>query len=263
MAANMISPAVPVGDGQFSDNRLDETSAMWSSPAATHPPSLVPLLKDVLTSSTEPHQNPSSSIVQTVWSTYAVWALWVAVAFFTVYPTCNWITSHRSDTFSLYVEAELGIPFVPQFIWMYLSMYVLFLTPPFYLNVSQLSALGKQLVLATLVSGCIFLLFPAKLGFARTLPDDLLYRPVFADLFALDLPHNMAPALHVVFSALILFAILEASDAGHLKLLWWGWLIAICVSTILVHQHHLIDVVSGLLVATMISRSIKKGETYA
>jgi membrane-associated phospholipid phosphatase len=208
-------------------------------------------------------QNPRSTIAEKVWSTYGLWAFWVAVAFFTVYPTCNWITSHRTNTFSLYLDAELAIPFIPQFVWVYLSMYVLFLIPPFFLNSSQLTVLGKQLVLSTIGSGCLFLLVPAKLGFARTLPDDPLHRPVFADMFAVDLPHNMAPALHVVFSALILFAILEASEGAPIKLLWWSWLVIICLSTVLVHQHHLIDVLSGLMVATMASRSMMKGERYA
>lgn len=225
---------------------------------------LVYLINEVLSSQVKPSpQNPRYIFAEKVWRTYGLWAFWVAVAFFTIYPTCNWITSNRTIAFSLYLDSELDIPFIPQFVWIYLSMYVLFLTPPFYLNVSQLKVLGKQLVLSTIVSGCLFLLVPAKLGFARTLPDDPLYRQVFADMFAVDLPHNMVPALHVVFSALILFAILEGSQAAQLKLLWWSWLIVICVSTILVHQHHLIDVVSGLMVATMVSRAIKKGERYA
>jgi hypothetical protein len=186
-----------------------------------------------------------------------IYGLW-ACTFFTVYPACNLITSHRTNTFSLYLDSELKIPFVPQFVWFYLSMYVLFLTPPFYLNASEAKILGKRLVLSTLASGCIFLLLPAKLGFVRTIPDDPLYRPVFALMFAIDLPYNMVPALHVVFSALIVLAILDASETVQTRVLWWSWLIVICVSTVLVHQHHLIDVISGLTVAT-ISRSVKKG----
>jgi membrane-associated phospholipid phosphatase len=82
-------------------------------------------------------------------------------------------------------------------------------------------------------------------------------------MFSIDLPHNMAPALHVVFSALILFAALDASRLTPTKILWWSWLILICASTILVHQHHLLDVISGLAMATLSRRWITEGETYA
>jgi membrane-associated phospholipid phosphatase len=224
----------------------------------------VHLLKEALISPVKSSsQNSRSTLAEKVWSTYGLWAFWVAVAFFTVYPTCNWITSHRTNTFPLYLDAELAIPFIPQFVWIYLSMYVLFLAPPFFLTVSQLTVLGKRLVLATIASGAIFLLVPAKLGFARILPDDPLSRQVFSDMFAIDLPHNMAPALHVVFSALILFAILEATESAQMKALWWSWLIVICLSTVLVHQHHLIDIASGLMVAAIARRLMTKGETYA
>src|SRR5579863_3143096 len=74
---------------------------------------------------------------------YAYWAGLAGVAFFAVYPTLNWLTSLRSNRFHLYISSELGIPFVPQFIWAYLSMYVLFLLPVFLLPAPRMPALGK------------------------------------------------------------------------------------------------------------------------
>ena len=60
-----------------------------------------------------------------VWRIYAFWAMWVSVAFFSVYPICNWLTSRRGEYFSLYFSAELNVPFVPEFMLVYLFMYVL------------------------------------------------------------------------------------------------------------------------------------------
>ena len=141
------------------------------------------------------------------WKTFAFWALWVGVAFFAVYPTCNWLTSLRGDYFSLYLPIELNVPFVPEFIVFYLSMYVLFAMPPFFLRVPELTALGKQLIVGTLVSGLIFLLVPTRLGFTRQIPDGELLAPVYVKMFSVDLPHNMVPSLHVVFTALIALAL--------------------------------------------------------
>jgi hypothetical protein len=69
---------------------------------------------------------------------YALWAGWAGVAFFAVYPALNWLTSLRPSRYHFYVSPELGIPFVPQFIWAYLSMYALLLMPMFLLPATRM-----------------------------------------------------------------------------------------------------------------------------
>jgi hypothetical protein len=139
-------------------------------------------------------------------------------------------------------------------------MYVLFAMPPFFLKVAELTALGKQLIAGTLISGLVFLLVPARLGFVREVPESGLIESIYSTLFAVDMPHNMVPSLHVVFSTLILLALANASAGEQNKILWYGWLMVICASTLLVHQHHLIDVVAGLALAFALRRIIVKRE---
>jgi len=196
--------------------------------------------------------------VKNIWKTYSYWALLIGIAFFTIYPTCNWLTSQRTYALALYLDSELNIPFIPEFAWAYLSMYVLFLMPPFFLDILQLKALGKHLLAGTFFSGLVFLVLSAKLGFVRIVPEEPFYRSLFTGLFAVDMPHNMVPSLHVVFSALILFALLDASITRLSKTVWWGWIVLILASTLLVHQHHLLDVFTGLVVALMLRRLIGK-----
>jgi len=197
------------------------------------------------------------------WKTYFYWLFWISVVFFTVYPLCNWLTAKRETVFNLYVAAELQIPFVPEFVWIYLSLYLLFIIPPFFLGASRMNALGKRLVGATIFCGIAFLVIPAELGFERTVPDDPFYSAMFARLFAVDLPHNMAPSLHVTFSAMILFVLLNESQSAARSTVFWIWLVLICASTVLVHQHHLLDVVTGLLVAMAFYPVADKGEHHA
>ena len=197
-----------------------------------------------------------------VWRTYFYWLLWISVAFFTVYPTCNWVTNQRADALGLYFSAELNIPFVPQFVWAYLSLYLLFLIPPFFLIHQRMNILGRQLIAVTLFCGLVFLLLPTQLGFERTIPADPFYSALFANLFAIDLPHNMVPSLHVAFSALILFTLLRDSRSAAAKAIFGAWLVLICASTIFVHQHHLLDVATGLLVAAFFYRVATKGEHH-
>jgi len=197
-----------------------------------------------------------------VWKTYFYWLFWISVAFFTVYPTCNWVSNQRADTLGLYLLAELNIPFVPQFVWAYLSLYLLFLIPPFFLSHQRMNILGRQLITVTLFCGLVFLLLPTQLGFERAVPEAPFYSALFANLFAIDLPHNMVPSLHVAFSTLILFTLLSDSRSALAKTLFGVWLVLICASTIFVHQHHLLDVATGLLVAAFFYRVATKGEHH-
>lgn len=197
--------------------------------------------------------------LRAVWKTYAYWAFWVGVAFFAIYPTCNWISSQRSDIYKLYFEVELAIPFIPEFLWFYMSMYLLFFLPPFFLNVSELVVLGKRIILGTIISGVIFLLFPATLGFERIVPNGI-YGELFSNIFTLDLPYNMAPSLHIVYSALILWGIYFSSSNKMVHLIALLWILLISLSTLLVHQHHIMDIVLAIMVILSVIFIIKEGE---
>ena len=180
------------------------------------------------------------------------WAFLVGIAFFGIYPTTNWLTGLRNAHHAIYWSGELQIPFVAEFIWVYLSMYLLFALPPFFLDPPALKRLGVRLIAATVISGAIFLAFPAKLGFARVVPEAALYRDLYATLFSIDQPFNLLPSLHVVYSSLIALAIMRSAEAytrGIISI----WLIVIVSSTVLVHQHHLADVAAALLLMAGVS----------
>ena len=183
--------------------------------------------------------------------TYSRWSLLVGIAFFAVYPTMNWLTSLRTPL-HLYFEAELAIPFVPQFIWPYLSMYVLFAIPPFLIPPENMPALGRQLIAGCLISAVSFLILPAELGFVRELPR-APYTQIYAKVFSVDRPYNLVPSLHVIFSTAIALACADfARSRARLALLFW--LAVIVVSTVLVHQHHLLDLASALVIVFFLRR---------
>lgn len=172
----------------------------------------------------------------------------VGVVFFSIYPTMNWLTGLREQHFSLYLDRELSLPFVPELIWVYLSMYLLFAMPPFFLDVFELKRLSKELIAGTLLAGLVFMFLPARLGFSRRIPDSPLLGPLYEEIFKLDQPFNLVPSLHVVYSAAIVFAVVGQAGIRY-RLFFGAWLALITVSTLLVHQHHLLDVVAGLALA--------------
>lgn len=179
--------------------------------------------------------------------TYLIWSFWVGVAFFGVYPAMNWLTSLRPAPWHLYFTSELAIPFVPQFIWVYLSMYALFVLPLFFIPAERMPSLGKQLIAGSLLSAAFFLLLPAELGFVREVPARAPYAAMYARVFSIDRPYNLVPSLHVIFSTAIALACADfARPLVRAAIL--GWLTVIVASTVLVHQHHLLDLAAALAI---------------
>lgn len=194
------------------------------------------------------------------WRTYGRWAFINLIAFGVLYPLVNWLTSVRSSRFGLYLDSELAIPFLPAWIWVYLSINLLLMLPPLFMRSSDIPLLGKRMLAATVSGSAIFLLFPARLGFERVIPGDGLSQSIFGGLFQADAPHNLVPSLHVTYASLCVVS-LRAAASGRLRRTAWGfWLLAIMASTLLVHQHHLLDVVTGLMLAVAICRWIPATE---
>jgi membrane-associated phospholipid phosphatase len=161
-----------------------------------------------------------------------------------MYGGADALTSHRTLRVRVHLEQELRIPFVPEMAVVYLSLYLYFAAAPFILRQRrELFALALTVYLIILVGGVGFLLIPAKLAFPP--PRDLGAFPglfQFAD--RVNLTYNLVPSLHVAMSVFC-SAVFGSRSGGTGKILFWTWAIAIAASTLLTHQHHLLDVVTG------------------
>jgi membrane-associated phospholipid phosphatase len=174
-------------------------------------------------------------------------ALVVSLVFFPVYLGCAALTAARAAHFRPYADWELGIPFLAFMIVPYLSMFVLFLLPPFQLEEAELVALTARLVVASLLGGLAFLLFPARMGFLPR-ADAGTWQGIYSGLYRIDGPFNTVPSFHVVYTASILLAMIEVATPG-LRRAYLTWLVVVCASTVLTHRHHLLDVAAGLVLA--------------
>jgi membrane-associated phospholipid phosphatase len=186
------------------------------------------------------------------WRTYGYWAGINLLVFGVVYPLVNWLTGIRAHNYDLYLDSERTIPFFPAWIWVYLSINLLFMAPPLVMRASAMPLLGKRMLAATLAACAIFLILPARLGFERVVPEDALYQAVFSALFRADGPHNLMPSLHVSYASLCILSCQSAAHGRLGRVAWGLWLLAIVMSTVLVHQHHLLDIASGLVLAGVI-----------
>ncbi len=166
--------------------------------------------------------------------------LWFAF----VFQGCEWITAHRTLRVCIHLPIEFQIPFVPATVLFYDSIYLLFFAAPFILRERrEFRALVQALALAILCGGIGFLLLPAKAAYPP--PGELgIWRALYESADRLNLDYNMAPSLHVALSVCCV-----AAFAGHAprwgRRLLWAWAGAIALSTLLTHQHHVLDVILG------------------
>jgi membrane-associated phospholipid phosphatase len=182
-------------------------------------------------------------------------AIGLTLLFVTVYGGCNWVASQRLTPWKLYWEWETRIPFVPAMILIYFSLNILIMLPLFALDESGLRTYTKVFAWATVIAGAIFLVIPTKLGFERVSPLNG-FEGAYQALFAWDRPHNLFPSLHIGYSTISVLAIWRE------KPIWFRsflvvWLALICVSVVLVHQHHLADIAGGLLLGWGTSRMVQ------
>lgn len=76
------------------------------------------------------------------------------------------------------------------------------------------------------------------------------FTPLFVAIHTFDKPHNLFPSMHVAF-AFILRWTYHRHVRGLPRLLFHGWFLCVSLSTILVHQHHLVDLAGGLALAIL------------
>jgi membrane-associated phospholipid phosphatase len=179
--------------------------------------------------------------------------LWFAV----VFDGCDFITAHRTLRVPVNLAAELKIPFIPAMTAVYMSIYLLFLAGPFILRThSEFRAVIATLAASTGLAGVGFLLIPGQLAFAPPQEHELgIWAQMFHLADEMNLTYNLVPSLHVALSV-VCVAAFATRAAPYGKALLWIWAAAIALSTLFTHQHHVIDVVTGWLLAIFCVRLV-------
>lgn len=171
-----------------------------------------------------------------------------AVWFALVYGGTDWFTRQHSYRLVWHTRWDLLIPFVPAAYLAYLSLNALFWVVPFVLRTrAEIYGFVITLAAATAVAGCCFLALPLAHSHSPVETADLGNWQAIASFGkALALEYNYVPSLHVAYTA-ISFLAMRTYLRGWQKAVLQLWCGAIVISTLLTHQHYLIDVVTGLL----------------
>jgi membrane-associated phospholipid phosphatase len=131
----------------------------------------------------------------------------------------------------------------------YMSIDLLFAAAPFLCrDQRELWLLSKRITMGILVAGCCFLIYPLKLATERPTLDGWL-GVVWNWFIGMDRPYNLLPSLHITLRT-ILAETYARHTRGLLRVASDVWFSLIGFSTLLVHQHHIVDIIGGFMLAT-------------
>lgn len=193
--------------------------------------------------------------------TQLIWALGMGALFFLVYGQVNAFTETRGALPRLAMPWEHHIPFIPWFIVPYISLDIFFVLSFFQLkNRTELHRHTLRLGTAILVSAGLFLIYPMQFGSPRPSSSGLPH--LLFEALSLDLPYNQCPSLHIAL-ALILWPVIRRMAKGWLQSLLAVWFVLIALSTLFTYQHHVIDLLGGVIAGLFVLQAIPLRDAHA
>ena len=187
-----------------------------------------------------------------------IWGAITLIFSTVVYFGTNEIASKSEHFYKLYFEFERDIPMVPWMVYIYQSFALLIVLTYFSIKSPQkIKAYSISFMSSCGIAAVFFILFPTELGFSRT-ENIEGYEFMYNLLHMIDKPHNLAPSLHITYSALGAYVLSSEIQSKFLKRMIWLWFLLICSSIVLVHQHHLFDIFSGILLSYFVINFVFK-----
>lgn len=167
------------------------------------------------------------------------YALLFAAVFGICYGGASWLTVQQTSLPAWDLPFEQHIPFVPA-----LSVVYLTITPALVFSLLRTRrTFAIALCVQTLLATICFLLFPQTVAWTRPEVTGWARIP-FSMADAMNLSYNQFPSLHVAFAVSVAWAMR--------KPLWWLWSAAVAISTWLMWEHHLVDIIGGAALALLV-----------
>ena len=169
------------------------------------------------------------------------------VVFMAVYDFSTWYASSLDQVPSFTFDFERSIPFVALSIIPYMASGLFFCVVFFSCkNKNQLKILTWRMLFVIVTAGIFFITVPLRFTFAKPEVSNSILKLPFSFLKAFDSPFNQSPSLHIAF-ALIFWSVFRDLSKWRISLMIW--LILLGISTLTTYQHHLIDILTGAVLA--------------
>ena len=178
-----------------------------------------------------------------------------ALIFYACYGGASVVTGLHNLRLRVHFDFEQHFPFVPAFTLVYLSLNVMLALTPFILRTRQtFLPLFLTMSAETILASFCFVLLPIADGYSPMLVSGF-WGSVFSLADVVNLDHNYLPSLHVALA--VTAALAFSQRCGRVgKLLLYSWATAIAVSTLLTHQHYVLDVITGIGLAVTMTRIV-------
>ncbi|MBI1909530.1 MAG: phosphatase PAP2 family protein [Deltaproteobacteria bacterium] len=165
------------------------------------------------------------------------------------YLVVNYLSFQRGVFHDVMLPGEDKIPFIPWFIFVYVSSYLVIIY--LYLRIQSLSFFQRAILaflICVTIHLTIFVLFPVRYNLRPLINPEVSWLMEIMDFYYwLDLPYNCFPSLHA--SNAFLVYLLIKKYGGREAWFIGTMAVLITISIVLVKQHYILDAVCGIPVA--------------
>ena len=200
-------------------------------------------------------QNPLKFILEV----YAVYLVW----FFAMEKIPN------RNYHIVYSKLDDYIPFYKPAILIYSSWFLMLVIPFVYLlkrkSYDDLYNIIIPMFAAMFISLIIYVIYPTALDIRVTdITGNDICSWIIRKIQGIDAPNNVCPSIHVSTTVIIYNQFRKIlKDNKKSKVFFLLWSVGICVSTMLVKQHSIIDVLCGVVLAHVILFVFNKKQNTA
>ena len=177
-----------------------------------------------------------------------IYAAFVGLVFCIFYGGASFLSSKLQTSKAFIFSWEKDIPFCPGWSLVYLTVTPLVWLALFiFKQMSELKQMGKAIMIQVIIGAFFFLLWPLP-PFDSPLEVSgwagIPYR--FAD--ELNLNFNKFPSLHVALSFTSAYFYGRATGLIY-SVIFYIWAILIALSTLMIHEHYVVDVIGGIILS--------------
>ena len=160
---------------------------------------------------------------------------------------CYWfLNDHLQPRLDLMTALDHAIPFMPWTIVVYQSFFLMIIFTAWACDGREFVRTLKIILYANIVSYVFFIAFTSHYPRPELLQlENPLWKAMFGLVYQQDAPGNTFPSIHVAVTVLLALRM----RMRRLGLLWLPWASLVCLSTLTVKQHYVIDVLGGIVVA--------------
>lgn len=156
---------------------------------------------------------------------------------------------------NLTTDLDLAIPFVPEFILIYIFAAYSLWAVGFVIiareNEDFCYHYYSSEMIGELIIGLIFVLFPTIMVRADITGDGVC-EELTRLIYAVDRPDNLFPSIHCYESWIVMRGILKAKRVYKpIKIIAVILTVSICISVVFVKQHVVVDIISGIALAEL------------